>query len=135
MNGIFVDTSHLVATLYPRDSLHDKAIRIENELRHVSLVTSDFVLIEVCNYFSEFSKHLKDQISNAVDAIIKNPRYSVVESSRSRFLLGKDLYADRTDHGYSLTDCISMNIMLDHGITEILTNDSHFEQEGFRILL
>jgi predicted nucleic acid-binding protein len=135
MKGVFVDTSHLVATLNPRDSLHDKAFRIETDLRNIPLVTSDFVLLEVCNYFSEFSRHIKDQISNSVDAIIRNPRYSVIESSRFLFLSGKGLYSRRTDHGYSLTDCISMTIMFETGITEILTNDNHFEHEGFRILL
>jgi hypothetical protein len=36
---------------------------------------------------------------------------------------------------YSLTDCISMNLMRGRGITEILTHDQHFTQEGFTILL
>jgi len=38
------------------------------------------------------------------------------------------------DKGYSLTDCISMNTMRAEGLTEILTNDVHFTQEGFRAL-
>jgi predicted nucleic acid-binding protein len=36
--------------------------------------------------------------------------------------------------GYSLTDCISMDTMRQLGIAEVLTNDRHFEQEGFRAL-
>ena len=40
----------------------------------------------------------------------------------------------RPDKGYSLTDCISMQTMRREGLTEILTNDRHFEQEGFRAL-
>jgi len=39
------------------------------------------------------------------------------------------------DKGYSLTDCISMETMRHEGITDVLTNDAHFEQEGFRALL
>jgi len=37
--------------------------------------------------------------------------------------------------GYSLTDCLSMETMRKEGLIEALTNDRHFEQEGFRALL
>ncbi len=50
------------------------------------------------------------------------------------FLSGFDLYRARPDKGYSLTDCISMQIMRREGLTDALTNDRHFEQEGFRAL-
>jgi len=38
------------------------------------------------------------------------------------------------DKGYSLTDCISMIVMKQRGIIEVLTHDKHFTQENFRIL-
>lgn len=44
------------------------------------------------------------------------------------------LYHARLDKGYSLTDCISMCTMQNGRITEVLTDDVHFEQEGFRAL-
>jgi predicted nucleic acid-binding protein len=47
---------------------------------------------------------------------------------------GLELYRARPDKAYSLTDCMSMLIMRREGITEILTHDRHFEQEGFRSL-
>jgi len=51
------------------------------------------------------------------------------------FLDGFALYKARPDKEYSLTDCISMEAMHQEGITEILTNDAHFRQEGFTVLL
>ena len=45
-----------------------------------------------------------------------------------------NLYEARPDKGYSLTDCISMQTMRKEGISEALTDDRHFEQEGFRAL-
>jgi len=41
---------------------------------------------------------------------------------------------ERRDKGYSLTDCIPMQTMRQQGLTEVLTHDRHFEQEGFRAL-
>jgi hypothetical protein len=49
-------------------------------------------------------------------------------------LLACGLYSARPDKGYSLVDCISMQTMWREGIAEVLTNDRHFEQEGFRAL-
>jgi predicted nucleic acid-binding protein len=58
----------------------------------------------------------------------------VIPQSRESFRSGVALYGARPDKGYSLTDCISMQTMRKEGLTEALTNDRHFEQEGFRAL-
>ena len=63
-----------------------------------------------------------------------NPYIRVVEVTRARLLEGLVLYKDRPDKAYSLTDCISMQTMRCEGLTEVLTNDHHFTQEGFSIL-
>lgn len=34
-----------------------------------------------------------------------------------------------------MTDCISMNVMKAELLEEVLTNDRHFEQEGFTVLI
>ena len=61
--------------------------------------------------------------------------FEVIEQTRDVFLKGLELYSSRLDKGYSLTDCISMNICREFEVYEILTHDHHFEQEGFQILL
>jgi hypothetical protein len=48
---------------------------------------------------------------------------------------GLALYAARPDKEWSLTDCVSFLVMQDHGVTEALTADHHFEQAGFVALL
>ena len=70
-----------------------------------------------------------------VRAILSNPNVKVVPQSRDSFLRGLELYEQRGDKEYSLTDCISMNAMRSEAITDALTNDRHFEQEGFTILM
>jgi uncharacterized protein len=46
-----------------------------------------------------------------------------------------DLLHARLDKTYSLCDAVSFILMHDRGITEALTTDRHFEQEGFVRLL
>ncbi len=70
----------------------------------------------------------------SVRGILANPAIRVIPQSRSSFLAGLELYIKRPDKGYSLTDCISMRTIRREGLTEALTRDRHFEQEGFRVL-
>ncbi len=135
MKEIFVDTSHFIAVFHPSDQLHETAIVVEKRLIATRLITTDFVLIEVLNYFSEFREYFKARISRAVMTILAESKIQIIKCSREEFLSGFELYNFRLDKGYSLTDCVSMNIMRARNINEILTNDDHFEQEGFRVLL
>jgi uncharacterized protein len=77
---------------------------------------------------------LRREVAASVLSILTNPVIRVIPQSRGSFLDGLDLYAQRPDKRYSLTDCVSMQTMRREGLTEALTNDRHFEQEGFRAL-
>jgi hypothetical protein len=54
---------------------------------------------------------------------------------RDSFLVGLELYRARLDKGYCLTDCISMVVMRQEAITDIITHDNHVTREWFNILL
>ena len=69
-----------------------------------------------------------------VRRILSNQDVRVMEQSRDTFLAGLARYERRLDKGYSLQDCVSMNVMEAEGITGVLTSDHHFEREGFTIL-
>lgn len=56
----------------------------------------------------------------------------IVSQSKASLRAGLMLCHSRPDKGYSLVDCISMLTMRHEGLTEVLTNDRYFEQEGFR---
>ena len=66
--------------------------------------------------------------------VLADARITVIPQSHTSFLDALAFYASRLDKHYSLTDCVSMQVMRREGLTEVLTNDHHFEQEGFRIL-
>jgi uncharacterized protein len=73
-------------------------------------------------------------VAESVQGLLANPVIGVIPQSRASFLAGMELYAARPDKGYSLVDCISMQTTRKEGLTEVFTNDRHFEQEGFRAL-
>jgi predicted nucleic acid-binding protein len=71
-----------------------------------------------------------------VSQIEKSPRsYEIVHASQELFFFGMSLHRERPDKDWSLTDCISFQIMRQRGIVSALAFDQHFEQAGFQALL
>jgi len=101
----------------------------------VRLVTTDEVLTEFLAHLSGGGENIRRQAVKMARAIIDNPNIKVIPQSRSSFLEGVKFYEKRLDKEYSLTDCISMNAMKIESISEVLTNDNHFTQEGFKVLI
>jgi predicted nucleic acid-binding protein len=62
-------------------------------------------------------------------------RMRILTAQPSHWDRGLDLYFQRPDKKWSLTDCISFVVMKDEGLTDALTGDGHFEQAGFIVLL
>lgn len=135
MNAIFADTFYWIALLNPRDSAHNHVLTISRSLGRVELVTTEEVLTEVLNYFAGFGSEVRHRAVQAVSATLGRSDVHVLPQSTNSFRGGLDLYASRLDKGYSLTDCISMATMKREGLTDVLTGDDHFRQEGFHALL
>ena len=135
MSRLFCDTSYFVALMYPRDQHHRAAVALEPVVESSDLVTTEEILIELLNFFCEAGQKVRTEVSGYTRQLLINPKFAVIARNDLSFLDGLEFYERRPDKGYSLTDCISMNVCRELGIGEILTSDNHFVQEGFRILL
>jgi predicted nucleic acid-binding protein len=133
VRAVFADRFYWVALTNSADPHYRDAVAREDELFHVAIFTTDEVLSEFLTFFAA-DMRLRDRAARTVSALLQNPDVRVIPQSRESFLLGLDLYRARSDKGYSLADCISMQTMRREGLTDVLTNDRHFEQEGFRAL-
>ncbi|HEX8567280.1 MAG TPA: PIN domain-containing protein [Pyrinomonadaceae bacterium] len=135
MKIILVDTHYLIAIINRLDQWHQSAISVISKLDKAKLVVTESVLVETLNYFAEFRLEAKQHAAETIESFSANINVEVVEQTSKIFLEGMKFYKSRLDKGYSLTDCISMNVCRELSIMEILTYDHHFEQEGFKILL
>ena len=131
MKAIFADTVFFVAAANQCDSLHEIARRTSAAFTGL-IVTSQWVLAEVANYFAR-SKN-RDAVTIFIDDLLIDAQVDCVAASSKWFELGWQLYRQRSDKDWSLTDCISFEIMRQRSIVEAWTSDHHFEQAGFRIL-
>ena len=119
----------------PGDPWAGAAVRARAQLGPVRIVTTDDVLTEFFTALSKAGENLRGRAAAMVRAILFNPNVKVVPQSRGTFLQALHLFDQRRDKEYSLTDCSSMNAMRSESIAEVLTNDHHFKQEGFTILM
>ncbi|MGH9622503.1 MAG: type II toxin-antitoxin system VapC family toxin [Bryobacteraceae bacterium] len=129
MKRVFADTFYWIALTDSTDAAHERARQITDDV-----VTTDEVLSEYLTFFCAAPEFLRREVALAVEDILQNASVTVIPQSRESFLAGLRLYCARPDKEYSLTDCVSMATMRREGLTDVLTNDRHFEQEGFRAL-
>jgi predicted nucleic acid-binding protein len=121
-----------VAVLNPKDALHAQATAVAAGLRG-PVVTTEFVLLEVANFF--YRPGLRLVFTNLLGKLRAAADVEIVPATADLFEHGHQLFESRPDKEWSLTDCTSFQVMGDRGITDALTNDHHFEQAGFQILL
>lgn len=132
MTPCFADTFYFLAMLNAADEGHARAMSMAQTLRR-PLVTTTWVLTEVADALADTAN--RELFPVFLSRLRSDPRMTIVAASDELFDRGVELYEDRPDKEWSLTDCISFVVMSDRGISEALTADHHFEQAGFTILL
>jgi predicted nucleic acid-binding protein len=134
MNRYFADTFYWIALSNRRDHWHARVRAFDDALVDYPLYTTDEVLTEFLTFYSEGRSHTRRQAALYARSILANPLVVILQQTHSSFLEGLALYESRLDKAYSLTDCISMQVIRREGLTDVLTNDHHFTQEGFHII-
>lgn len=132
MNAVFADTSFYVALVSPQDQWHQVATNVSREQFNVT-VTTEFVLTEVGNFLHRPPD--RDLFCILMDTLRSDEQTVIIPAEARYFDAGLQLYIGRRDKSWSLTDCISIAIMKQRGMAEVLSSDRHFEQAGFRLLM
>ena len=123
-----------MALLSPGDAFHVHVASFHRSLGKARLVTTDEVLTEALNWFARGGQFWRAKAASLIHSLRTDPDTEVLPQSRADFESALALYEARPDKDYSLTDYRSMVAMRALGISEVLTNDHHFTQEGFTIL-
>jgi predicted nucleic acid-binding protein len=135
MRKVFVDTAAWIALINISDDLHVPAQQVMGALRQqkVRLVTTEFALLEVADALS--SPPIRSQTAAFVDGLRCLTILRIIPASHELLADGWELYKQRPDKDWSLTDCTSFVVMSRERITQAFTSDHDFEQAGFVKLL
>ena len=131
---LFADAFYWIALVFPRDAHHSVVLSFSRTLGPVHLVTTDEVLTEVLSHFARFGPYWRTKAADLVHGVRLDPLVEVLPQTRADFDSALVLYEARLDKEYSLVDCRSMAALTAMGISDVLTNDRHFAQEGFVVL-
>lgn len=135
MKRIFVDTSYIVALINRKDQWRQRTLEARELLSDAKLVTTELVLIEALNFVCTHGSQIRAITSEFVRSILEDADFQVIQQIEPMFLNGLEFFESRPDKGYSLTDCVSMNICRQLDISDVLTVHRHFQQEGFVCVL
>ena len=132
---VFGDTAFVVALVDRSDAHAVAALDLSDELELVErdMITTDAVLIEIGNYFS--NTRLRRDAIDWIELIRSHPGWEVVPLDAQLLAAAEARYRRFADKNWSLTDCISMEVMAARKLVEIATTDHGFTQAGFRPLL
>jgi hypothetical protein len=132
MNCVFADTSFYIALVRPDDENHPSSLEFD---RHFGgqYLTSEFVFMEMGNWLAD--PRNRGVFLELIRVLRSDPRTTILPATSEWVARGLSLYGQRLDKHWSFIDCISFEMMRDHGVTDALTTDHHFTQAGFQALL
>ncbi|MEH2328652.1 type II toxin-antitoxin system VapC family toxin [Nostoc sp.] len=129
---MLLDTSGLLCLHYQTEPLHTEASaaykRATIRLTH-SYIIAEYVALATARRFP------RSFVLDFVVDLLDNPDIETVWVDEPLHRTAIDLLMGRKDKTYSLCDALSFVLMRQRRITEALSTDRHFEQEGFIRLL
>lgn len=132
MSAVFADSSYFIALLVREDAAHHIAREFADRFSG-AMATSDWVLVEVADALCRPRNR-----RTAIAFLTQFAAHSTVEvfpADRATYSKGLELFAARSDKSWTLTDCISFELMRERGYNDVITTDRHFAQAGFNVLL
>ena len=135
MNKFFLDASYAIALSAVTDQYHKKAEILARQIETdaIQMITTRAVILEIGNALAKL--RYRAAAIELLDSLEEDPNVKIIALSEELYNRAMELYRQRPDKEWGLTDCVSFVVMQDYGTTEALTTDEHFKQAGFRALL
>lgn len=127
---LFVDTWGWLAVVDRKETGHEAALEIFHQARRSGItITSNFVLDETFTHL--FKRRPFEDAWKFTTSVVGSPFIDIQEVTEPRFKRTIELRKRFSDKlKISFTDLSTMAIMVELGITDILTADQHFTHVG-----
>ena len=128
---VFLDTAYAIALSSPNDLFHNRAVPLADEViaGGVRWVTTRAVVLEIGNALAK--QRYRQAAVKLLKALEADSSIEILPLTEQIYEQAWRLYRRRPDKEWGLTDCISFVVMQEHGLTEVLSTDEHFQQAGF----
>ena len=134
MRRFCADPFYWIALANRRDQWQARVRAFNRTLRTSHLHTTDEGLAEFRPFCSDGTPHTRRHAASVARHILADPHVTVLPQSHASFLDALAFYASCLEKHDSLIDGVTMQAMRRDGMTDVLSNEHHFAQEGFRLL-
>jgi predicted nucleic acid-binding protein len=134
-DAVFVDSFAWIAATNKTDNYHEIVLKTLEHLltKGTRFVTTNFVIVETINALSKVE--FRKTVVEFVDKLQKSPSVEIVKITDEIYDRAWELYKQRKDKNWGITDCTSFEVMRIFNIKKAFTNDKHFEQAGYSVVL
>ncbi len=129
---MFIDTSGFLCRNSDSEPYHQKAAEYYNSAK--TRITTNYVLAEYVA-LALVRGLRRESITVFSEEILRDGTVEIVWVDEELHTKAVELLKERYDKKYSLCDAVSFALMREREISEALTTDKHFKQEGFIRLL
>jgi uncharacterized protein len=135
MNRVFLDTAYAIDLSSKDDAHHHRAVGLAQLLESyaIQLITTRAVMTEIGNALAK--QRYRWAGIRLLQSMEQDPQVTIIPVTEELYARAFELYRQRPDKEWGLTDCISFIVMNDQQLTDALTTDVHFQQAGFRPLM
>lgn len=132
---IFVDSFAWIAAINKSDEYHEISLRIIDDFldKGVKFITTNYVVIETINALSKVE--IRKAVVEFVDRLQKSPSVRIIKITDEIYDKAWVLFKQRNDKSWGITDCASFEVMSMFNVKKALTNDKHFEQAGYHVVM
>lgn len=133
--AVFVDSFAWIAAINKSDNYHELALKLLEDFlaKQVELITTNYVIIETINALSK--AEFRKAVIEFVDKLEKSPSVQIIRITDETYNNSWALYQQRMDKDWGITDCTSFEVMKTLNIKRAFTNDKHFEQAGYSVVV
>jgi uncharacterized protein len=131
VHDCFADTAFWFGLVVKQDQYHQRArewsAAVEGRIK-----TTIAVMLETANLLSRPAWR-----GSCIGLFkrLEETEVEVIPLSMDLWQRGWELFQNRLDKAWSMTDCVSFVVMKERNLTDALTTDADFQQAGFRALL
>ncbi|MEI6152566.1 MAG: PIN domain-containing protein [Deltaproteobacteria bacterium] len=131
---VFIDTSAWVAYFDKKDTNHESALKIWQQVKQEKaiLCTTDYILDEMLTLLKIRANSNVALI--AANAIMQSQNTEVIWVKEKLFMGALKLFKKYSDQRFSFTDCTSFEVMKVSSIKKAFAFDSDFAKAGFETI-
>lgn len=133
---VFADAVWFIAHADPGDDWRQAALALDSAIGLRPLVTTDGIIQELLAHIARHGARARTRAARTARELRASRRVEVISHTAEVIESALALYDREFRYSsLSLQDCVSIHVMRERGITDILTADREFIRAGFTPLM